>query len=159
MISAPKVLVIGVGNEYAGDDAVGRIVARHLTALTVGNLRVVEESGEGAALMEIWRRADFVIVIDAVSSGGAPGTVHRFDTAVQPIPAKFFRHSTHAFSVAEAIRLARVLNQLPNKLVVYGIEGKNFESGVDLSMEVTAAVDEVVGRIREELSNVANARH
>jgi hydrogenase maturation protease len=152
--SAPSlVLVIGVGNDYAGDDAVGRIVARRLTALNGGNIRVVEESGEGAELIEIWRGADFVIVIDAVSSGGAPGTIHCFDTAVQPIPAKFFHHSTHAFSLAEAIGLARALKQLPNKLVVYGIEGKNFESGAELSMEAEAAVDEVIGRIREELSN------
>jgi hydrogenase maturation protease len=54
--------------------------------------------------------------------------------------------------LAEAIGLARALNQLPNKLVIYGIEGKNFESGAVPSMEVRAAIDEVVGRIKEELA-------
>ena len=159
MKSSPQVLVIGIGNDCASDDAVGRIAARCLTALNSGNIRVVEETGEGAALIEIWRGADFVIVIDAVSSGGVPGTIHRFDTAAQPIPTRFFHHSTHAFSLAEAIGLARALNQLPSKLVVYGIEGKKFESGAVLSMEARTAVDEVVGRIREELSNTANARY
>ena len=154
-----QVLVIGIGNDYAGDDAVGRIVARRMTALSGGNIRVIEESGEGAALIELWKGAEVAIVIDAVSSGGAPGTIHRFDTAVQPIPAKFLHHSTHAFSLAEAIGLARALNQLPNKLVAYGIEGKNFESGAALSTEVRAAVDEVVSRIREELSHAANGRY
>jgi hydrogenase maturation protease len=61
--------------------------------------------------------------------------------------------------LAEAIGLARALNQLPNKLVAYGIEGKNFESGAALSTEVRAAVDEVVSRIREELSHAANGRY
>ena len=53
-----QVLVIGIGNDYAGDDAVGRIVARRMTALSGGNIRVIEESGEGAALIELWKGAE-----------------------------------------------------------------------------------------------------
>jgi hydrogenase maturation protease len=151
MTTTSQILVIGVGNDYGGDDAVGRIVARDLKSIEGDRVRVVEETGEGAALIEAWKRADLVIVVDAVRSFAAPGTIYRFDTETQPIPSRLFCHSTHAFSLAEAIELARALGQLPGKLVVYGIEGKNFEPGAELSIEAKAAVGEVVRRIREEL--------
>lgn len=155
MISTSQILVIGVGNDYRCDDAVGRVVARELKAIEGDKVRVVEESGEGGALMEAWKGADFVIVIDAVCSGEMPGTIHRFDAEAQPIPRRFFHYSTHAFSVAEAVELARALEQLPAKLIIYGIEGEKFESGVDLSAGVQAAAKEVLRRIKEELHDQA----
>jgi hydrogenase maturation protease len=146
-----QILIIGLGNDYRGDDAVGRALARGLLAIAGGNVRVMEESGEGASLIEAWEGADFVILIDAVHSGGAAGTIHRFDAATQPVPAMFFHCSTHAFSVAEAVELARALNRLPARLIVYGIEGKNFDSRVGLSPEVKVAAEEVFRMVKQEL--------
>ena len=71
MTAPQQKLVIGLGNDYRHDDAVGRVVARRLKAIEGDDVRVVEESGEGAALIEAWKGADFVILIDAVHSGGA----------------------------------------------------------------------------------------
>jgi hydrogenase maturation protease len=151
MTASRQILVIGLGNDYRGDDAVGRVVTRRLKAIGADNVRVVEESGEGAALIEAWKGADFVIAIDAAYSGGAPGSIHRFDAESQPIPSSFFHYSTHAFSIAEAVELARALNQLPAKLVVYGIEGKTFDAGAGLSLEVEGAAAELVSWVEEEL--------
>ncbi len=144
-------LIIGLGNEYRGDDAVGLVVARRLKQSAPESVRVLEESGEGAGLMESWQDADAVVLIDAAHSGAAPGTVHRLDAHVQPIAKKFFRFSTHAFGVAEAVELARTLGRLPPRLIVYGVEGKSFEAGVGLSPEVEAAAQEVVERVLGEL--------
>jgi hydrogenase maturation protease len=137
-------LIIGIGNEYRGDDAVGLIVARQLKERLVDSAIVIEQSGDGAALMEAWRGAETVIIIDAVMSGAALGTIHRFDASAQPLQKDAFRCSTHAFGVAEAIELARTLGNFPQHLVVYGIEGKNFAAGVGLSAEVEKAAGEIV---------------
>jgi hydrogenase maturation protease len=152
MTTPQQILVIGLGNDYRSDDAVGRVVARRLKAIDGDNARIVEESGEGATLIDAWKEADFVVLIDAVHSGGTPGSIYRFDAGAQRIPTDFFHYSTHAFSVAEAVELARALDQLPAKLIIYGIEGKNFESGIGLSPESELAVEEVLLRVREELS-------
>jgi hydrogenase maturation protease len=117
-------LTIGIGNEYRGDDAAGLIVARRLKELLADSAIVMEHSGDGAALMEAWRGAETVIIIDAVMSGAAPGTIHRFDASAQPLAKSSFRCSTQAFSVAGAIELARALCELPRSLIVYGIEEK-----------------------------------
>jgi hydrogenase maturation protease len=150
-MSQPLPLIIGIGNEYRGDDAVGLIVARRLKDRLADSVTVIEQSGDGAALIEAWRDAQTVIVIDATVSGAAPGTIRRFDANAQPIPTASFRCSTHAFSLAEAIELARALGQLPPRLVVYGIEGKNFAAGVGLSAEVEEAVGEAARQALSEL--------
>jgi len=147
----PRILVVGVGNAYRSDDAVGLIVARRLRE-EVGDLVTVrEESGEGTALIESWQGADTVILIDAIRSSAEPGALWRFDARAQPLPATLFHHSTHAFGVAEAVELARALDQLPPHLVVYGIAGKTFTAGVGLSAEVEKAGAGLVERVRQEL--------
>jgi hydrogenase maturation protease len=143
-------LIIGIGNEYRGDDAVGLVVARRLRERLVDSVKVLEHGGDGAALTEAWRGAETVIIIDAVASGAAPGAIHRFDANKRTIPKGAFRCSTHAFGVAEAIELSRALGELPRSLVVYGIEGKNFAAGVGLSPEVEKAACEVVRQLFAE---------
>src|SRR5215472_16154878 len=145
-MSSP-ILVIGVGNEYRSDDGVGLVVARKLRAKNLSDMLIIESSGDGAALMEAWKAAHSVILIDAAASGRAPGTIHRFDAVTQPLPTNFSFHSTHAFGVAEAIGLARALQQLPPRLMVYAIEGKNFTAGVGLSPKVARAVQKVIAQI------------
>jgi hydrogenase maturation protease len=151
MVPCQQTLVIGLGNDYRGDDAVGRVVARRLKSIESTNVRIMEESGEGAALIEAWKDADLVVLIDAVRSGGTPGNIHRFDARDQPIPTELFHYSTHAFSVAAAVELARELGRLPATLIVYGIEGKTFEAGVGLSSEAELAAEQVLHKIKEEL--------
>jgi hydrogenase maturation protease len=151
-------LIIGIGNEYRRDDGVGLVVARRI-AQECPDIAVIEQSGEGAALMEAWQNEKEVFLIDAVSSGAAPGTIHRFNAHEQEIPARFFSYSTHAFSVAEAIELARVLNNLPSRLIVYGVEGQDFGSGLGLSTTVEQAAHRVTVRILEEISSPKPPNH
>ncbi len=143
--------IIGIGNDYRHDDAAGLIVARRLKEQALDPLTIIEQSGEGAALMESWKNAEAVILIDAVHSGAKPGTIFCFDAIAQPLPTQLFHYSTHAFSLAEAVEMARALNQLPPRLIVYGIEGKNFTSGIGLSSEVNEAAQAVVARVLLEV--------
>ena len=151
MSDSARIVVIGVGNDFRRDDGAGRIVARKVKATAGSEVRVMEASGEGAALMEAWRGAECALIIDASQSGAAPGAIRRLDARAQTIPREFFHYSTHSFSVAEAVELARALDQLPPRLILYAIEGKDFSSGEGLSPEVAAAVEAVICRVNEEL--------
>ena len=99
------------------------------------------------ALVEAWSAAQGAVVVDAVSSGAAPGTIHRLDARRDPLPAELFRGSTHALSLVEAVELARALDRLPGRLLVYGIEGESFAVGGGLTAEVAQAVEEVVSEL------------
>lgn len=145
-------IVIGVGNEYRGDDGAGRMVARSLAGRTPAGVDVKEASGESAGLMELWSGRERVYLVDAVESRRPAGTIHRLEAHRQELPRDFFHCSTHAFSVAEAVELARSLELLPPEVIVYGIEGKWFEPGQKLTPEVDQAVAEVADRILAEIS-------
>lgn len=149
--NATRQIVIGIGNQYRSDDGVGIVIARRIRHWT-DRFRVVEASGEGASLMEVWADQDHVVVVDAVRSGSAPGRIHRLDANAVSIPSEFFNYSTHAFSIAEAVEMARALGTLPKRLVIYGIEGKSFAAGTSLSPEVANVVDQVVDQVSRELS-------
>jgi hydrogenase maturation protease len=143
-------LIIGVGNEWAGDDAAGVEVARRLAADAPADMRVVRhDGGDLSMLLDEWGDADAAVVVDAARSGAPAGAVHRFDAACAPLPAHLLRTSTHAFGVAETIELARALGRLPPVLDVYAIEGAVFEAGAPLSPVVERAVERVVAELRE----------
>jgi len=147
-------VIIGIGNEYRRDDAAGLIAARQLNKMRLTGVNIIEASGDGPALMESWKEAQAAILIDAVQSGAEPGTIHCLDLDGITVPASFFRYSTHAFGVAEAIDLARALHRLPPRVILHGIEGKNFDAGIGLSPEVETAVATVVEEIRRMMADL-----
>ena len=75
----PRLKVIGVGNEWRGDDAVGLLVARRLKADQPPEVSIAECRGTVTAVREAWNAAAGVIVVDAVVSGGRPGAIYRFN--------------------------------------------------------------------------------
>ena len=147
----PDILVIGIGNEFRRDDGVGLAVAREVGKLEFPDVRVMEASGEGASLMEAWKDFGIAILIDAANSDRAPGTIHRFEPKNETVPANFFHYSTHRFSVAEAIELAKALKTETPDLILYGVDGADFGNGEGLSEAVEKEVQEVLIRIIHDI--------
>jgi hydrogenase maturation protease len=137
-------LIIGCGNRDRGDDAAGLLVVERLRSLGIA---AEEHSGEGLALIEAWSGAARVILIDAVVTGAAPGTISVWDARTAPVSRDAFRASTHSFGVAEAVELARALGRLPASLAIYGIDGRNFARGSQPAPEVLAAAEELAQQI------------
>ena len=148
----PRLKVIGVGNEWRGDDAVGLLVARRLKAEQLPEVEVAECRGTVTAVREAWKDAAGAIVVDAVVSGGRPGSIYRFDAYDGEVPVQLPRSlSSHGLGVAEALALGQLFQELPPFLVIYGIEGRNFGPGQEVSQEVEAAIPEAVQRLRQEI--------
>ena len=145
-----RAVVIGAGNAWRRDDGVGRRVAQCLRGRVPAAVDVVEHSGEASELLEAWRGAELAVVVDAVASGAAPGTVHRLRPDREPLPAELGA-STHGFGVAYAFELGRRLGRLPAALVVYGVEGRDFGYGDTLTPEVEQAAAAVAEEILREL--------
>lgn len=150
--SGPRLRVIGVGQEWRGDDAAGLLIARGLREMLGPEVAIEEKSGDAADLLAAWDGAAAVILADAVRGGGPPGKIYRFPVHEAALPAEIASAaSSHAWGLAQAVALGRVLQQLPPYLVVYGIEGRNFDLGQELSPEVARAIPEVTSRIRQEI--------
>lgn len=144
-----RVVVVGIGNAYRSDDGAGLAVAERIRATTAG-IDVITCEQEPLRLLDAWNGADLALVVDAVSSGAEPGTIHRFDASDDAVPATVFRGSTHALGVGEAIELARTLGRLPARVLLYGIEGERFSAGDRLSPAVAVAVERLAPELREE---------
>ncbi len=147
--------VIGVGNDMRGDDGVGLVVARRLADETGEHVRVLECEGEPVSLLAAWEGCDCALVIDATRSGATAGAIRRIAAHEGPLPAALSGSSTHLLGIADAIELARALGRLPERTIVYGIEGAMFAAGDDLSEPVAEAAERVVAAIRRELENEA----
>lgn len=139
--------VIGIGNPERGDDGAGREVARRLSVRNPCGFEVRESDGEAASLLAHWEGADRVILVDACRGAGRPGSIHLVAADDADRLAKLKTVSTHSFGVADAVGLARALQRLPSDLVIYAIEGRDFEIGRDLTPEVDRAVDAVVALV------------
>lgn len=149
--NAPDILVLGIGNAYRGDDAAGLHAVGRLMEQEWDGVILREQAGEGTALMDALDGPSAVVLIDAVESGAPPGTVHRWDVSAEGVNAKFLRCSTHNFSVHDAIEMARALDKLPPRVLLFGIEGGNFEPGAALSPEVEAALDTLTAEVRQAI--------
>ena len=148
-------LVIGVGNLFRNDDAAGLHVARQLHGRLPSNIKILECLGEPTELMEAWEQVERVLVIDALASGQPGGIVQRIDVSQHALPASFKQTSTHALGLAEAIELARALKTLPEKIIVFGIEGENFEAGQVLSPAVQEAINRCCEQIETEVHGLS----
>lgn len=138
--------IIGCGNVDRGDDAAGVLVARRLRSL---GIEAEEQSGESFSLIDCWQGFETVVVVDAVCSGRKAGEVTIWDATTRPLPKAALQCSTHAFGLYESVELARTLGRLPDKLSIYGIEGKQFTPGARPSAEVEQAVELVTQQIAE----------
>lgn len=55
------------------------------------------------------------------------------------------------FGLAEAVEMSTAFGSLPTNLIIYGIEGKIFRHGKDVSPQVAIAIESVAAQIAEEL--------
>ncbi len=146
-----QTLVLGIGNDWRGDDAAGLLAAQALRARTLPGVTVVETAVVDPALIEQWQGVDRLLVVDAVVSGAAPGTVHRFDLCREPLPVTLSFCSTHAFDLAALLDLARALDRLPAQVWVFGIEARDLAHGHAVSKEVLRGVGMCVETIVKTL--------
>ncbi|HET9609387.1 MAG TPA: hydrogenase maturation protease [Acidimicrobiales bacterium] len=155
MTGRGRIVVVGVGNSWRGDDGAGPAVAAALRGrlgpgVPGAPVAVVDLDGEAARLVDAWDGADLAVVVDAVRTGAPPGTLHRLDACDVHASATA---SSHALGVQHAVALARALGRLPRRLVLVGVEGADFGHGTQLSDPVAAAVEPasrlVVGVVAE----------
>lgn len=155
-----RVVVIGVGNPFRRDDGVGHVVVGELRPLVPTGVELVELDGEPARLVEAWDGADLAVVVDAVSTGSAPGAVHRWHVGVDALPDPTGAVAgSHALGPAEAVALGGVLDRLPHTLVVFGVEVGDVGEGPGLSDAVAGAVDDAVDEVLVELGLQASIGH
>ncbi|MEU7580119.1 hydrogenase maturation protease [Streptomyces sp. NPDC041068] len=151
-----RIAVIGVGNAFRRDDGVGWAVIARLRERAAerppptGTVLATCD-GDPARLIGLWERADLAVVVDAAHAHPArPGHVHRLSLDAGALE-RARTTSSHGLGLGEAVELARVLGRLPDRLVVYAVEGADTALGAGLSARVEAVVQPLVEDIEDEI--------
>lgn len=149
--------IIGLGNFFRGDDAVGLHIARRVNELLGPDSDVVEAEMLGVEVLDLMRGREAVILVDGARTGAPAGVVHRWDVSKQAPPGNVFGHSTHAVNAMDAVELARALGDLPARVIVYGVEVGRVALGAALSPPVARAIEGGAQRIVRELRGATHA--
>lgn len=154
--AGPRPLVIGVGNRHRGDDAAGPLVVDAIEAAEGDTVLTATVDGDLTALVLQWHRDQDVVLVDAMRTGRPPGTIVEVDglttgswdrLGLGPSPS-----SSHGIGVAEAVRLAAILDRLPRTLLVVGVEAASFDLLARPSRPVAEAVEHLARRLPELLA-------
>ena len=150
--------ILCLGNELVRDDGVGIRIGRILMALPLpADVRVELAPQLGFDLLDVVAGAECVVLVDAMSTGRAPGTCVTLDgRAIE-------RYSTgasasHTIGIAELMDLAHRLAPARASATLHfvGVEGVAFgEYGAELSPQVEAAIPEAVESVLQVIG--ANA--
>lgn len=156
-MTGPTVVVAGVGHPMRRDDGVGPLVADRVVAASAA-VRTRPPVADPLDLLGWWDGADLAVVVDAVRSGAAAGTVVAVelgDPRPDGAPAAGDAGagsgravtSTHGIGLVDALRLARALGRAPARVVLVSVEGEDFGWGEGLSPAVAAAVPGATARV------------
>jgi len=152
-MSAPRILIAGIGNIFFGDDVFGVEVAQRLLRRPLPEgVRVVDFGIRGLDLAYalLLDTDEEVIFVDAVPRSGEPGTVYLLEIDGPPPLAAGEEPGvdTHNVDLAKVLRLAAALGCPPRHYYLVGCEPRPPADPDDMTMEmsdaVRAAVDEAI---------------
>ncbi|MFH1613282.1 MAG: hydrogenase maturation protease [bacterium] len=144
--------VIGVGNIFRKDDAIGIHVVEYLEKKnTFANVRFICKNISGLDVIKYFDY-EFIIIIDAVKMNKKPGTIKVFN----PKNVNFINAdsgvTTHGLALHETLKIAFEINHEYNIMVV-GIEPSNTEFGLNLTNLIKQKIPNMVKKVELLISN------
>lgn len=148
-----KKLVLGVGNLLLTDEGIGIHAVQRLLdeKLLPEDVEIVDGGTAGLSLLYYLEGVDLMIIIDAVETGGPPGTIVRL--ADDQIPAYMaLKVSPHEITLPDFLAAAKLRDLYPKEVLVWGMQPESLEVGVDLSPAVEAKMDALIGHVVVEIA-------
>jgi len=149
------VLVLGLGNVLLGDDGLG---AAALARIERGyrlppGVRLEDGGTLGLSLLGLLAESDRVILVDAVRTGSAPGTLVRID-GEDVMDAVRERLSPHQIGVADLLDAARLIDCYPTTVTLLGLAPETIDLSVTRSNAVDANLDQLVEAVVREVQSL-----
>jgi hydrogenase maturation protease len=146
--SASRLLIVGCGNPTAGDDSAGLEIVRRLGELGDCGCDLRAEASPGVELLDVFPLADVILFVDAVTSGGVPGTFYLTSLPSRELESRALGSlSSHGWGLAETLKLAKALGRTTPRLFLLGIEAGTVAQGAQRSPAVEQAMALVIERI------------
>ena len=147
-----RAVVLGVGNIILTDEGAG---VRAVEALERDwklpeNVLAIDGGTSGMEMIEELSNVDFLVILDVVKTGAAPGTVVKI--AGKDIPV-FFRKklSPHQIALPDVLASLELLDAMPKEIVVLGVEFISLELGMEMTPTVAEKVPVLAAMAVDEL--------
>ncbi|MBK7768439.1 MAG: HyaD/HybD family hydrogenase maturation endopeptidase [Sulfuritalea sp.] len=147
-----RAVVLGIGNTILTDEAAG---VRVVEALQRGwrlpeNVLAIDGGTSGMEMIEDLSNLDFLIVLDVVKTGAAPGTVVKI--AGDEIPVFFRRKlSPHQIGLPDVLASLELLDAIPKEIIVLGVEPISLELGMEMTPTIAEKIPVLVAMAAAEL--------
>ena len=149
-----KSLVLGVGNLLLSDEGIGIHAVKKLmeTQALPEDVEIVDGGTAGLTLLYYLEGVERLVIIDAVETGGPPGTIVRL--AGDKIPAYMaLKVSPHEITLPDFLAAARLRDLYPQEVVVWGMQPESLDVGVELSDALAKKLDTLLDLVIEEFAN------
>jgi hydrogenase maturation protease len=157
-----KLLILGLGNPFRGDDGVGAsVIAALKDQDQPPNVVILDGGTPGLETVLIWQGYQRVIIVDAADMGMQPGSWKRFipGEAALPVRESAMQGTLHATGLAEALALAEALDILPPELIFYGVQPAFTGWSADLTEAVNTAVPALCEAISAEIADLTHCHY
>ncbi len=145
-------IIIGFGNIYMSDDAVGLRVLKELKGRIKG-AELIDGGTSAADLIIHAKDTRKIIIIDAVDAGQDIGGIVKFKAdEVSHFKHRIKSFSLHDFDLAKALGIIKSL-KIDVEIIVIGIKPKNISFGNGLSAEVEKKVAEIAEMVVKEVND------
>ncbi|QSR87169.1 hydrogenase maturation protease [Candidatus Methylacidiphilum infernorum] len=149
--------IIGFGNMLRKDDGLGPELIQRLMALNPPlPVKLIDYGTAGFSFLNELETENRLIIIDAVSSGSAPGSLFVLEKERLELLLKEREEcpNLHTFRWNDALRWGRWLlkGNFPRNVRVYLVEVKETGYGIGLSEPVKEAVERLVALFKKEFS-------
>lgn len=151
---AAPIRVVGVGSPQGDDAAAWRVVANLRQRLGNRSMFQYHVIDGGQRLLDLVDGRGTLVLIDALKSGHAAGTIHQFSYPDCRL-ATLNPGSTHGLGPIEALQLAETLGNLPPTVTIYGIEVANCDPSAEMSIAVSRATDSLAEQLAHEFGALA----
>lgn len=134
------------------DDGVGVRVVQRLTDgyAFPPEVTVMDGGTLGLDLLSHLEGVDRLLIIDAMETGGPPGTIVRMTGEEIPIAFES-KLSPHQMGLKDLLAVSLLRGVTPPEMVLLGVQPANIELGTDLTPEVEAQLDTLVDKALLEL--------
>ena len=146
-----RVTVVGAGNLLLKDEGIGVHVAHALQELNLPHGVEIIDGGTSPDFPYDLKEVDKLIIIDAVKTGGQPGTIYRFHPHDMDIESEGLI-SLHELGLEQSLRMMRLMGNEPKETVIIGIEPKEINWGTELSAELQQKIPEIINAVLKEIS-------
>jgi hydrogenase maturation protease len=151
-----KIGIIGIGNLLRKDDGVGIFLLERLQKQKKElpkNIEFIDGGTGGMNLLHLLAQFDTVLLIDAVDFKGRPGETRVFSLKDIQSQKKPVMISTHDSDFLNLLRLSQELKELPEILVIFGVQLRDISHGIGLSKEIETVLDDLILKLQNEIQD------